>query len=85
MSIYDVDFDRVVEVCEGNESTAELLVDCIRNNPDLTELDYEEIAWDFADRLKGFYDPDSGYTEAEHWENNFDWAMDLLEQLKPFG
>lgn len=84
MNIYEADFDTVIEVCEGNESTAQLLVRCIQSNPGLTELDFEEIAFDFADSLKGYYDPDSGVTEDEHWANNFEWCMDLLNTLNEF-
>ena len=33
MKLDDIDFDALVEICEGNEDTAELLQRFIRENP----------------------------------------------------
>lgn len=69
--------DLLDELCEGNDSTADLCAKLIEQNPD---ADAYELADIFADSLSGFYDPDNGLTEEEHWENNREWGWTIFDE-----
>jgi len=69
--------EKMEEIFEGNTSTAELALRIIDSRP---ELDAETYAVVFANELRGFWDPDNGDTEDEHWENNFAWGVEAFEE-----
>jgi hypothetical protein len=72
-----IDRNLLAEVCEGNDSTADLCAELLEVYP---EAEVDELADHFADRLRGFYDPDNGQTEDEHWELNREWGEGIFEQ-----
>jgi len=72
-----IDRDLLDTLCEGNDSTVELCVELLEVFPD---ADWPELAEHFADRLRGFYDPDNGQSEEEHYENNLAWGKSIFEE-----
>ena len=92
MKLDDIDFDDLVEICEGNEDTAELLERFIRENPadDFEDEDQRcrRIGQIFAEYMNGFWDEDSTNEDGEpidqddHWEQNYAWGMELLESIQ---
>jgi len=69
--------EKLEEIFEGNTSTAELALRIIEGHP---ESDDETLAEIFANELRGFWDPDNGDSEEEHWENNFAWGLDAFAE-----
>jgi hypothetical protein len=65
--------DELVEICEGSESTAELLQDKLRETEQIdgTINTFCDI---WADH---FEDTDSDHSPGEQWENNFEWGREL--------
>ena len=91
MSLDEIDIDDLTEICEGNDSTAELLQRLIRDNPqdnfESQDLRRLVIIKAFADYMNGFWDEDSTDQDGEpvdqdaHWEQNYDWGRELLESI----
>lgn len=92
MALDDIDFDDLVQICEGNESTAELLQRLIAEHP---ADDYEDeadrvcaIADAFANFMSGFWDEGACNAEGdpvdqqEHSEQNYDWGHELLASIQ---
>ena len=80
-----IGFDILVEICEGAENTAEVLQQLIKDNsqeqyPDETDR-IENIAHEFATYMNSFWDDGNEVDEDEHFDQNFEWALDLLEEI----
>lgn len=80
-----IDFDELVEICEGADNTAELLLEFICNNPQEDYADEtdrrDNIAHDFATYMNGFWDEGNDVDEEEHWDQNYEWGLDLLNEI----
>lgn len=92
MSLDDIDYDDLVEICEGNDDTAELLQRFIQENPagnfESADLRRQQIARVFADYMNGFWDEDSidedgnSVDQDDHWQQNHAWGQELLESIE---
>lgn len=92
MSLDDIDIDDLTEICEGNESTAELLQRLIAEHPADAYEDEEDrvsdIADAFANFMNGFWDEGACNAEGEtidqdeHWQQNYDWGHELLASIQ---
>lgn len=92
MNLDNIDIDDLTDICEGNESTAELLQTFIVKHPAADYTDQEErvmaIAGAFADYMNGFWDESATDQDGEpidsedHWQNNYEWGIDLLESIQ---
>lgn len=92
MGLDDIDFDDLVEICEGNEDTAELLQRLIAEHPADDYEDEEDRVCDIADAfanfMNGFWDEGACNAEGdpvdqtEHRQQNYDWGRELLESIE---
>ena len=79
----DINMEVLEQVSEG-ETNAELMSKCI----DAVAQQFPEESLDalktricdlWANQLAGFYEDDGEMTLDEHWNNNYEWGMDILE------
>ena len=77
--------EELVRLCEGADSTAEVMQRMINEHPEgnyrkLTDR-VDAIASSWADYMNGFWDEGNDVDEDEHWSQNYDWGIDILEEM----